>query len=209
MDEQQPIARSRAEANLIVQLGMLRGAALGAGLSFPLALAAGLVGTWLDAKLQDPSNGWCLAVVVLVTSGFVGAFWTGQSAAMRDWPAACRAAVWAEWRRGLAISVPLGVPVAILLGWLALRDEGSWSVALGIGLEVGWVFAGVGTLVGYDRGEKSARRALYQAGYVRFGWFSYGAPLELTRETSSITERTGFEKGPPLPGRYRPPDSPT
>jgi hypothetical protein len=170
---------------------MLCGAVLGVLLTLPFAAGAAFLGILLDAETQDPADGWMLGVVVLVTGSFVGAIWYGQAALMRGWPHACRERIWREWRRGLAVSLPLALPVAVLIGWLAWRDEGSWSLSLGIGLEACWLFAGVGTMVGYVRGERKVRGLLEQAGYARVGWFQYRLHAAVDWEDSAITARAG------------------
>ncbi len=172
--ENQTLTRSFQETNRVAQWGLLQGAGLGLVLASPVAVALGFLGTWLDAATKEPEAGWVLTLVALTVGGFVGAVWKGQAELMRGWPQEFRARVWLEYRRGLLIFVPLGLPFALLLGWLCWRGTGLQSAALAFVLEVSLLFAGGGALWGYYRGERGVRTSLEQAGF-------FSAPLDLAR----------------------------
>jgi hypothetical protein len=197
-EQRSPSIRSAADAHWVAQVGLVRGAALGAVLTLPLAVATGLLGAFLDAGQEEVAEtGWFLAMTVLVAGGFVGAFRISLSDSMRDWPAICRERVWGGCRRGLAICESLGLPIAVLLGWVVWRSEGSWSFALMGTLEVSFWFAAVGVLVGGFRGEMAVRQVLEQAGYVRFSWLQYGMPTQ---------PNPGAHSSPLTDGKVMPPD---
>jgi hypothetical protein len=198
-EQRQKIWRSPTEAALVFRLGALRGGGLGLLLSAPVAVAAGLFGDRLDGASPDKGNGWLLALVVFFVSAFVGMMIMGQRAAMSHWPRACRALMWAHWWRWTGVALALGLPVAAYVTWRGWLAERCWSLALGVGLEVAWLFLCFSLALGCFLGERRVRRYLEEAGFDRVGWCnnaprSSGAEHSRTAITESPAERTGVQE---------------
>ena len=198
-EQRQKIWRSSTEAALVFRRGALRGGGLGLLLSAPVAAVAWSFGDWLDRGRPDQGNGWLLAVVVLFVGAFVGMMIGGQRAAMSHWPHACRALMWAHWWRWTAVALALGLPVVAYVTWRCWLATRGWSLALGVGLEVAWLFLCFSLALGCFLGERRVRRYLEEAGFDRVGWCSYaprssGAEDSRTAITETPAERTGVRE---------------
>jgi hypothetical protein len=198
-EQRQKIWRSPTEAALVFRLGALRGGGLGLLLSAPLAAVAWLFGDWLDRGRPNLTEGWMLAVIVLFVGAFVGMMIGGQRAAMSHWPHACRALMWAHWWRWTAVALALGLPVVAYVTWRCWLATRGWSLALGAGLEVAWLFLCFSLGLGCFLGERRVRQYLEEAGFDRVGWCNYaprssGAERPRTAITDAPAERTGVQE---------------
>jgi hypothetical protein len=197
-EQRQKVWRSPAEAAMAMRIGFLRGGGLGLLMTAPVAALAWLFGEWLDRGGPKAGEGWLLGVVVLFVGGFFGMMILGQRAAMSHWPARCRLILWGHWCRWGGLAVGLGLLVAtyvILRAWVATH---CWSLALGVGLEVVWLFSCFGLALGGFLGERRVRRYLEEAGFDRVGWFNYAERASTTDPaqtalTDAPAERTGVQ----------------